>query len=447
MATMPEGPKVPAAMQSLRYTYNAFSFLKKQSSIYGKVFKVKFHNMPTVVIISDVDLVQEIFEDKNNIMLGGEANALLLEAYLGKYSLLTLDGEMHHAHRNIIMPAIGSDYVQHYQSIIEQSTEKIIKLWPQQEEFSLLPYLQEITLDIIMKVIFGNEESNRFVMCKRYLKQFIKSGTGTFVSILYGVFPEITRVNSPWMKKLSLRLRKFILEEISLHRKNDHNLADYSMLSILIEATKDNGEPLSDQEIIDELITTVMAGNETTAAVLSWMFYYMLSSNKVLLKLRQEIAANDEDVYLNAVFQESLRIRPIFPLIARMLSADWQCGEYYLPKGTVIAPSPFLTQTDDEYWDEPFSFKPERFINSSHSPSRYFPFGGGARYCIGSHFAKLQCKIIVKKILAQYDLKISSEYQGRIIRHGLSFVPYKGLPVISKALVGAKPEAQDKEMD
>ena len=444
---MPEGPKVPATMQSLRYSYNAYSFLIKQNSIYGKIFKVKFHNMPPVVIVSDANIVREIFTDCNNIMNGGKANELFLEAYLGKYSLLTLDGEKHGKHRNILMPTMSSDHINYYDQIITQSVNKLTELWPQKEEFSLLPYLQEIMLDIIMKIIFGAEEANRLVTCKRYLKQFIKSGTGSFVSILYGVFPEVTRVSSSGMKKTSMQLQEFILEEIRFREENDNGSAKFDVLSLLMRATDDRGRALTDPEIIDELITIIMAGNDTTAAVICWMFYYILSSPTILLKSLSELRSANGDAYLDAVFQETLRMRPMFPLITRMLTEDWQCNEYLIPKGVIVAPCAYLSHIDADYWDEPFSFNPERFIDHTHSPYQYFPFGGGVRHCIGSHFAKLQSRVIVKEILLNYELSIAPKYQARAIRHGLTFVPYKGLPITSNVLVDVKPAQQDKKLD
>ncbi len=428
--TRPPGPRSPALVQALHYARNPLAFLPKYQRRYGDLFTVRFPYFGRVVYVARPDLVKAVFTGAPSVFHAGEANATVLEPALGPNSVLTLDDEPHMSQRKLLLPPFHGERVERYGELITEITREEMESWPLGEPFSMRPHTQRITLAVILKAVFGVHDRDRFERFERLIDDFARR-VGLITS-----FPMLRRnlgPLSPWNRFLRSRaaLDAFLYEEIALRRAESGLQERDDVLSLLLGARHEDGSPMSDEELRDELITVLGAGHETTATGLAWAVERLTRNPRVLEKLRASIAAGEED-YLGATVKETLRSRPVIVDIARKLTAPADIGGYELPAGAFVLPAIAALHYREDLFPEPHEFRPERFLDGKADNYAWIPFGGGVRRCIGAAFAEYEMRTILREFVTRADLRAVDPKPERVKIRNITLVPAHGAKVVLK---------------
>jgi cytochrome P450 len=433
--TRPPGPRSPALVQALHYARNPLEFLPRYQRRYGDLFTIRFPYFGRVVYVARPDLVKAVFTGAPSVFHAGEANATVLEPALGPNSVLTLDDEPHMRQRKLLLPPFHGERVERYGELITEITRQEMASWPLGEPFSMRPHTQRITLAVILRAVFGVHDQDRFERFERLIDDFARR-VGLITS-----FPMLRRnlgPLSPWNRFLRSRqaLDAFLYEEIEL-RRSEPGLEDRDdVLSLLLGARHEDGTPMSDEELRDELITVLGAGHETTATGLAWAVERLVRNPLVLGTLRESIAAGEED-YLAATVKETLRSRPVIVDIARKLTAPANIGGYELPAGSFVLPAIAALHYREDLFPEPHEFRPERFLDGKADNYAWIPFGGGVRRCIGAAFAEYEMRTILREFVTKADLKVLDPKPERVKIRNITLVPAHG----AKVLLEQRPES------
>jgi cytochrome P450 len=403
-AEAPPGSKLPAAAQALRYARDPLGFLINLHRRHGDVFSVRFPFFGRLVYLADPALVKGLFTGSPQQFHAGEANAAVLEPALGPNSVLTLDEEPHMRQRKLLLPPFHGERIDRYGELIAEVTKGEMERWPVGNPFALRPHTQRITLAVIMRAVFGVHDEDRLTRFERLIETF-----SSRVNVVTS-FPPLRRNLgrwSPWARFLRAReeLDGFIYEEIALRKRELANGEEGhdDVLSLLLGARHDDGTAMSDQELRDELITVLGAGHETTATALAWSMERLLRNPAVLARLRDSIAAGDDD-YLDATVKETLRARPVIVDVARRLTAPVRIGGYELPAGSYVMAAIAAIHYREDLYPEPDQFRPERFLDGRADTYSWIPFGGGVRRCIGASFAEFEMRVVLRTMLERADL-------------------------------------------
>jgi cytochrome P450 len=425
----PPGSNAPSALQALRYSRDPLGFLVKLQRRYGDIFSLSFPFFGRLVYVADPALVKELFTGSPAQFHAGEANATVLEPALGPNSVLTLDDAPHMQQRKLLLPPFHGERIRGYGELIRETTLKEMQSWPVGEPFALRPHTQRITLAVIMRAVFGVHDEQRLARFEVLIDDFSKR-----VSLVTTI-PALRRKLgpwSPWTRFLRSRaaLDEFIYEEIGLRRKELEagEEAHDDVLSLLLQARHDDGSPMSDEELRDELVTVLGAGHETTATGLAWAMERLLRTPRVLAKLRDSIAAGEED-YLDATVKETLRARPVIVDVARRLTAPARIGGYELPKGSFVMAAIAALHYREDYFPDPEEFRPERFLTEKADNYAWIPFGGGVRRCIGAAFAEYEMRIVLREFVQHAELSAPDPEPEAVKVRNITLAPGRGTRV------------------
>jgi len=428
---LPPGPRTWALLQAVRYARAPLDFLIALQRRHGDIFTLSFPFFGRLVYVTHPDLVKQVFTGPPDQMHAGEANATVLEPALGPNSVLTLDDEPHMRQRKLLLPPFHGDRIQAYGDLIREVTMREMETWPVGEPFALRPHTQRITLAVIMRAVFGVHDERRLDRFERLIETFSRRVNAVIA------FPMLRRdlgPLSPWGKFLRARreLDEFIYEEIDLRRaevaRDDAGEHD-DVLSVLLEARHDDGAPMGDEELRDELVTVLGAGHETTATGLAWAMERLLRTPAALARLRESVAAG-EDEYLEATIKETLRARPVIVDVGRKLTSPLRIAGYELPAGTFVVPAIAALHYREDLFPEPEAFRPERFLEGKADSYAWIPFGGGVRRCIGAAFAQYEMKIVLAAALTRVKLSAAPGYRVRVVRRSVTLAPSEGMPVV-----------------
>lgn len=423
--SLPPGPSSPAIIQTLQFLASPETLGMKLWKQYGDVHTIKNSALGTMVLLVSPELIKQVFTGDPDVLHAGEANRNL-ELLVGSRSLLLLDGPEHLRHRRMLLPPFHGLRMQAYAETMRTLTERALDAWPEGESFALHPTMQKITLEIILRTVFGLDPGPRNDELTTGLTSLFGRLTSSYgMLMMVPAFQHNLGPFTPWaaFQRDKRHVDELLYAEITERRAE---LADPSIspgrrrddvLTMLLEAKDEQGESLSDRDLRDELMTLLAAGHETTATSLCWAFERILNHPNVEDRLRAELAgvAHDrpltaEDLprleYLDATIKEVLRMRPVIPTVARMLKAPMKLGEWDLPAGVLVAPAINVIHQREDLYPEAASFKPERFLGKKQDPYTYFPFGGGTRRCIGMAFALYEMKIVLATVLRRAKLKL-----------------------------------------
>jgi len=383
--------------------------------------------------------VKDIFTGDENDLLAGQANAPLLPL-LGPHSLLLLDGTQHLQERRLMMPPFHGERMQAYGTVMREITDRAIDAWPLGEPFPIHPHMQGITLDVILRTVFGLDDGARMTQLRDLLTRLLAIGAQPLALLPWFRF-ELGGL-TPWgrLTRITREVDKLLYAEIRRRRAAGRDGRE-DILSMLVEARDETGRPMSDEELRDEMITLLLAGHETTATSLCWVFDRILHRPDVLERLRAELGqvVGEGPVeprhvpqleYLAATINETQRLSPIIPIVGRRLRRPMRLGARELPAGAIAAPCIYLTHRRPDVWPDPECFDPDRFVGRRTTPYTFFPFGGGVRRCLGMAFALYEMKIVVAEVLARVELQARPGYQVRVVRRGITFAPSGGMPVV-----------------
>ena len=401
-------------------------FLERASQRYGDVFTVRFP-IGSVVFMADPALIKQVFTGDPDTFHAGEANATPLEPLMGRNSVLLLDGKEHMRQRKLMLPSFHGERMQRYGDVMREVAEQEIAKWPVGEPFGLRPRTQEITLQIIMRTVFGIDDAERLARMGERLSSMLDIGMDSRALAAIAL-PQVRRTFGRGVYKRFLRLRAAadaeIYDEIARRRRATDVEDRDDVLSILLQARDEEGRALTDEELRDELMTLLVAGHETTATSLAWAFELLLRHRPQLARLQAEVEhGNGDGEYLDAVIKETLRIRPVVPGVIRKLTAPIELAGHEIPAGMRVAPNIYLTHRRPDVYPEPERFRPERFIERPAETYSWIPFGGGVRRCLGAAFATYEMKVVIPAILQAVRMRAASEEPERIRRRAITFVP------------------------
>ena len=385
-------------------------------------------------MVADPAGIKDVFTGPHHLLRAGEAN-IVLQPVLGDRSVLLLDGSEHLRQRRLLLPPFHGERMRAYEEIMRDATNRAIDRWPVGRPFALRPEMQAITLDVIVRAVFGVEQADD----ARELKARLRRLLGTTASRLQLLVIAITAglvARQATNRGLKERVEAVdeLLYEVIARRRDDPRLAQREdICSMLLLARDDEGRGMGDGEIRDELMTLLVAGHETTATALAWAFERLLRTPGARAELERSLAEGDES-YLDAVVKETLRLRPVIPNVARVLHADREVAGFAIPRGATVAPSIVLTHRRADLYPYPHEFRPERFLDPS-PPDTYtwLPFGGGPRRCIGAAFAQFEMRTVIRTVLARTRLEATSRRSEAVKRTGVTLVPAHGARAIQRA--------------
>jgi cytochrome P450 len=431
-------------IQTLRLIVNPTRFLEECAAKYGDLFTVRVLglNSPPVVFFSSPEAIAECFAVPAKELDFKKATHVF-EPLFGENSIVLQEGRSHNRQRQLLMPPFHGDRMKTYGQAICQITEEVTRTWTQGTTISMQQVMPDITLQIILQVVFGMSPGARYQKVKELLSSLLEDVTKPGYSTLF-FFPPLQKdlgAWSPWGNYLKRReeIDNLIYAEINERRLED-DASRTDILSLLMSARDENEEQMTDKELRDQLVSLLLLGYETTAAVLAWVFYLIHSHPQVKDKLMQELntlgdTPNPETItqlpYLGAVCQETLRIHPIALICTpRMVKDTVEIAGQKFTSGTVLVPSIHLAHRRAETYPEPEKFKPERFLNQKFSPYEYLPFGGGYRGCIGAAFSMYELKLVVASILLHFQLDLVDKRPVRPVRRGITIVPSGGVHMV-----------------
>ena len=428
MLPLPPGPSEPAIAQTLRWMLGPISVVESCRRRSGASISVRFLGFKTQMwMLSDPVAIRALYGNAEHRLPPGRTVALL--PILGPRSLLLLEGRDHLARRRLMLPPFHGERMRAYESTVREVVARDVEAWPEGEPFAIHPRMQSVTLEVILRAVFGVTDPDRRVRLAdrvaRLLAETASIGLqfGVLVSQRFGAPDPLRRLQA-----LRLEIDAMLDVEIAERRADPRE----DILSMLIAARFEGGEPMDDAEIRDQLMTLLLAGHETTATGLAWTFDLLVRHPAVLGRLVAAVDAG-EQAYVRAVVTESLRLRPVVPLAGRRLVSPLQVDGHVLPAGTDVTPAIWLAHTRADRYPEPFAFRPERFLGGAPATSSWVPFGGGVRRCIGAAFAEMEMRVALAEILRRRTLRAASANAERVARRNVTFSPAGGTRVIAVA--------------
>ena len=429
---LPPGPRLPRFLQTIAFILAGPRFLEACRRRYGGAVTLGTLFDDKFVMLFDPALVKELFQGPHDQLRAGEANALL-GPVLGQRSVLLLDGSEHLRHRKLMLPHLHGQRMQAYAQTIQEATDREIDSWPLGEPFALLPTMQSLTLQVIMRAVFGYEpgpESDELRSRLRAMVEPLSRPRGLPLMMLLGRLGSDRRGAAQQFDARRREVDEILFGEIA-RRRAEPDLAERDdVFSALLVAEDEDGNRLTDQEVRDELVTLLLAGHETTATGLAWTFDLVLHSPEVLAKARVE-----GDEYLDAVVKEALRIRPVIPGVGRVVRGEpFRLNGYVIPPGVEINPSIRMIHRRPDVYPDPAAFRPERFL-SEDAPDTYtwVPFGGGTRRCLGASFALMEMRIVLSRVLERVALGPADPERERVQFRAITLSPRNGTRVIQQS--------------
>jgi cytochrome P450 family 135 len=429
---LPPEPSSSPLVQTLRWAFRPIPFMQECRQRYGDSFSLKFLGFQTpMVLISDPAAIKALYTEREHGLPPGRN--VFLEPILGARSLLLLEGAEHLAHRKLMLPSFHGERMRSYEPVVAEIVDAEIASWPLGAELPIHPRMQAVTLEVILRVVFGVDSGPRLERLRPLLANLLietSSATTQLTALLTRRIPRL----GPWRKfeRLVGEIDEQIYAEIAERRARGALEERDDILSALMLARFEDGEAMSDTELRDQLMTLLLAGHETTATALAWAFDLLLRHPRELGRLRDSIGAGEED-YLRATISEVLRLRPVVPLAGRRLAKPLLADGLELPAGTDVTPAIWLAHTRADAYPDPFAFRPERFLEDAPETYAWVPFGGGIRRCLGASFAEFEMRIALREILIRCELRKASPAPERTARRNVTLSPRDGTPVVVTA--------------
>jgi cytochrome P450 len=442
-AGLPPGPRLPKTLQTVGWWTRTVPFLERCRARYGKRFTMRLLQSPPFVHLSDPDDVREIFTAPPDVLHPGQG-ARVLEPVVGANSVILLDEGAHLNQRKLMLPAFHGEKMQRLSGLMQEVTEREVARWPRNEPLSLHPRLQALTLEIILRAVFGLEAGERLDLLRDRLTRILKFGDNPS-SLL-----PVLQHGRTWreFERRRAEADALIYDTIDERRTGGSQNGDGGshgddVLAMLLDARHEDGSPMSPVELRDELMTLLVAGHETTASELAWAFERLARTPAVALRLADEIDTGDGDAYLTATVHETLRHRPVLLNAAPRLTMEpVEIGGWTYPEGVCLLADAYLIHHDPEIYPDPYAFRPERFLENGPGTYTWIPFGGGRRRCLGASFAQLEMKIVLRAVLAQNELAPPAPGTEGARRRSITLSPKAGSRAVLRARRPARAVAE-----
>jgi cytochrome P450 family 135 len=417
-AALPPGPTEPRLAQMMQWISRPMAFATKQRDRYGDAFTANIDGQPWVML-GDPEDIRTVFTAGPQRTNAGEANAVLRPT-LGSHSLLLLDGEEHLRQRKLMLPAFHGERIERYRQIMRDATERAVASWRTGEPFALRPHTQAITFEVIVRAVFGVDDADAMARLREPLRRMLDwAGNPAPLLLVAVVGPENPVVRRVIARRYLEPVDRELYALIAERRKAPDLAEREDVLSTLLLARDEDGEPMSDVELRDELLTLLVAGHETTATSLAWAVERLVRHPGALDRVATDAG------YADAVVKETLRLRPVVAIVLRRLLEPLEVAGRELPAGTTVAPCILLVHRREDLYPEPDAFRPERFLREPPGTYSWIPFGGGVRRCLGAAFAQVEMQVVLETIARSARLEAVGEPE-EVRRRGVTLVPARG---------------------
>jgi cytochrome P450 len=436
--SLPPSTHLPTFLATYRWLKTPFEFFEECQERLGDAFCFHVPGLPPIAVFSAPDVVKQVFADSGEDLLAGEFNKSL-SAFLGDKSVLMVDKKTHLRKRRLLLPPFHGERMTKYGEVMLELADEIIDEMPLGDPFALHERLNAVALHVIVRNVFGVDPGPREREIRRSISEMLD--VITWPPLLVPAVRVDLGPWSPWGRAIRKRARTdaLLLEEIA-RRKREGTAGRDDVLSLLVDARDEDGQPMSDEELRDELMTLLVAGHETTSTAIAWALRWILALPDVEAKLLEELddaaakgpltsAVIGALPYLDATAREALRLQPVIPIVGRILDRPMNVGGYDLPKGIGVVCAIYLAHRRPESFPDPTLFKPERFLGKKLTPAEFFPFGGGVRRCIGMAFALYEMKMVIAEILLRTRLVLAPTRPIKVERRSITLTPSEGLRV------------------
>lgn len=428
----PPRPSESPLIQRLSYMRDPLAYLDKCQRALGDVFTLQLFKKGAVIVCSP-ELAKEVFTAPDDVLAAGEAKISIFGQILGQSSSVLLDGPEHLKRRRMLLPRFRGEVMKAFGPEMTRECHRMVDAMPKQGTFALHPLMHHTAFHVIATALFSETPD---ALRGPLLDMLLELANDALNSKLL-MFPMLQRDLgrwSPWGKVLRVvaRTRAMVMDEIRRRRRERVEASD--LVGLLMDARHEDGTPLTDIEVRDEILTMVAAGHETTAMALTWLAYGVFSRPAVLQRLVDELAANptadlEELPYLDATVRESLRYYSLLAAgSARVAKKPLTLGGHDVPAGSLVLVAIHSIHRRASIFEQPDEFRPERFLGAKHTPYESLPFGGGTRRCLGMPFAMYEIKLVLATLIGRCSLDIVQEHV-RASWRGAFLTPSKGLRV------------------
>ena len=400
---LPPGPRAPAIVQTLVWAVAPTWLMDRCARRLGSTFTVTFAPSGIkFVMVSDPEAVRAVFTAPPEVAPSG-AGASPVAPVMGRSSVVVLTGPEHMRQRKLLLPPFHGERMREYEEVIVEATRKDMASWPLGTPMRLQEHTRKITLEVILRAVFGVQDE-RMGPLRTAIGDLLRP-TQTLAMLRFALRRPTGERPTGAIGQALERLDELIYEEIGRRRERCDLDERTDILSLLLQARDEDGEGMTDGELRDELVTLLLAGHETTATSVAWAVERLVRHPAKLRRLIAEIDGGEEggEAYMTAVVNETLRVRPVVPLVVRLLQKEMQVGDYLLPAGTRVVPAIYLVNRNPRAYQDPGEFRPERFLDKGPETFSWIPFGGGIRRCIGASFAMQEMKLILRTVLGELE--------------------------------------------
>lgn len=424
-ANLPRSSRMPAVLQTIGWWTRPLAFTERLRARLGTPFTLKLAGQPPFVVLTDPAEIRALLTADPEVLHPGEG-ARLLEPIVGPNSVILLDEGRHMEQRKLMLPAFHGDRMKRLTALMEELTERELDAWPLDQPIELHPRLQSLTLEIILRAVFGLDEGPRLDLLRRLLPEIL-----TFGDSPISLIPQAQRLLSG-RGRFGKFERDRAAVDVELYALIDERRAEGAerddVLAMLLAATHGDGSPMADEEIRDELMTALVAGHETTASSLGFAFEQLARSPEVQERLR-----GDGDDYLDATINEVLRRRPVLTIPEpRLVVKPFEVGGRTYQPGVVLTAGAYLVHHDPEIYPDPYAFRPERFLQRRPGTYTFLPFGGGRRRCLGASFALLEMRIVLRAAAERFVVEAAGPRRD-VRRRMITITPGDGALVRLRA--------------
>jgi cytochrome P450 len=437
---LPPGPSMPSAIQLAATWTRPIPSLERLRK-YGRRVTVRLPFQPPMVMLWDPDDIKELFTAPVDVIHPGQGSNILVPI-VGPNSVILLDEQAHLEQRRLLLPAFHGERMQRLNCAMAELAEREIASWPRGEPVRLHPRLQRLTLEIILRAVFGLEKGPTLERLRELVPSVLAFGESplSVLPALHGAlrwtptqrrFNRHSRETDELIFALIAQRRAAVGDEAQGDEAQGDEAQGDNILATLLAARHEDGSPMSQEELRDELMTALVAGHETTASQLAWALERLAHEPAIAARLTDEIDSDDTDEYLTATITEILRVRPVLPNAEpRLTMRPVQIGGVRYPVGVVLLASAYLLHHDPDIYPDPHTFRPERFLGASPGTYTWIPFGGGRRRCLGASFALQEMKVVLRAVLRRLTLSPASPRPERTRRRSITLSPAGGATII-----------------
>jgi cytochrome P450 len=436
----PPSVTLPRAIQTLRFTQRQIQFVFRSRRELGEVFTVHFVVIPGgVVLTSHPDHVRSLFTAKPDLVPSLTAESPL-RPIVGPNSVLTANGPSHLRQRKLLLPPFHGEAIERYAEMIREVTEREIDSWPVGRPFALAPKMQAITLDVIMSGIFGIEGRPARGTAEHRLRRTVKqlAAASTSPLALLGELSNLGREEPVGLTRQAVGILDRATYPVIEARRRAEDLQERGdILSLLLRATTEDGDQMTDHELRDELLTLVLAGFETTANSLAWTWERLVRTPAAYQRLRDAVRSEERsEEHVEAAIIEGMRSRPVIPVIGRRVAVPWRLGDYVVPAGQGVSMSILLIHHREDLYPDPFSYRPERWLGHSPGTYEWLPFGGGTRRCLGAALAMAEQRVVLEAMVRRLDLEADRPEPEHAQHRNVTMIPARGARVLLRSRTG-----------